>query len=284
MNSSVIVVLILLLILFGMVAAFFVMRPKNVPTSEEEETTSEEEETIVIGGKETYITMPSAEVVPMSFSEYPVYVYDRDSTRANSAEFWDKNNNECPGGGFDCVYSEKVVDGRVVAITDKDGNDFIQQFVDDLYAGKLSLIDEMLEEKESFLRTNKLSEDNKLMRKVGEEWKVITPNLEETTASKGGGKETFMMPVGQYLLLTMLLYKMSGKPKPKVVIDLPAKKRKAPLPSKTLSAETSGKAGKAVSAEISGKAGKAGKAVSAETSGKTGKAVSAQISGKTGSA
>lgn len=235
MNAAVITVLVLLLIVFGMVAVFFMMRPKNVSTSEEEETTSQEEETIVIGGKETYISMPSAEQVPMSFSEYPVYVYDRDSTRLNSAEFWDKNK-ECPGGGFDCLYSEKVVDGRVVAITDKDGNNFIQQFVDDLYAGKLPLIDEMLEEKETFLKRNKLSKDNKLMRKVGQEWKVVTPNLEETTASKGGGLSNFMMPVGQYLLITMLLYKMTGKPKPKVVIDLPAKKRKAPLPSVSVSA------------------------------------------------
>ena len=36
------------------------------------------------------------------------------------------------------------------------------------------------------------------------------------------------MPVGLYLLLVMVLYKMTGKPKPNVVIDLPAVKRADP--------------------------------------------------------
>ena len=34
--------------------------------------------------------------------------------------------------------------------------------------------------------------------------------------------------VGLYLLLVMILYKLTGKPKPNVVIDLPAKKRANP--------------------------------------------------------
>jgi hypothetical protein len=186
--------------------------------------TESEAETIVIGGTENYISMPDTKAVPITFSEYPVYAYDQTSNSDMHAEFWD-TNKECPGGGFDCLYVERVEGDRVTAITDKDGNDLIQQFVDDLYGGKLPLIDEMIKEKgEKIKMSRKLSADNKLMMKTGEEWREITPNV-KVVMDRENMQQTVNMSVGQYLLILMLLYKMSGKPKPVVVIDLPAKKR-----------------------------------------------------------
>jgi hypothetical protein len=168
--------------------------------------------------------MPDTKAVPITFSEYPVYAYDQNSNSDMHAEFWD-TNKECPGGGFDCLYVERVEGDRVTAITDKDGNDLIQQFVDDLYGGKLPLIDEMIKEKgEKIKMSRKLSADNKLMMKTGEEWREITPNV-KVVMDRENMQQTVNMSVGQYLLILMLLYKMSGKPKPVVVIDLPAKKR-----------------------------------------------------------
>jgi hypothetical protein len=195
-------------------------------------STKDESEVIVIGGSqsstENYISMPNTEEVPVSFSEYPVYAYDQNSNSDMHAEFW-KTNKECPGGGHDCLYTEKVENGRVTGITDKDGNDLIQQFVDDLYDGKLVKLDEMIEEKgERLQKTRKLSDDNKVMMKMGEEWKEVEPNKQYTMEHGSGSSswtQTIELPVGQYLLILMMLYKMTGKPKPRVVIDLPAKKR-----------------------------------------------------------
>lgn len=195
-------------------------------------STKDESEVIVIGGSqsstENYISMPNTEEVPVSFSEYPVYAYDQNSNSDMHAEFWN-TNKECPGGGHDCLYTEKVENGRVTGITDKDGNDLIQQFVDDLYDGKLVKLDEMIEEKgERLQKTRKLSDDNKVMMKMGEEWKEVEPNKQYTMEHGSGSSswtQTIELPVGQYLLILMMLYKMTGKPKPRVVIDLPAKKR-----------------------------------------------------------
>ena len=155
-------------------------------------STEDEGEVIVIGGSqsstENYISMPNTEEVPVSFSEYPVYAYDQNSNSDMHAEFW-KTNKECPGGGHDCLYTEKV---------------------------------------ETIQKTRKLSDDNKVMMKMGEEWKEVEPNKQYTMEHGSGSStwtQTIELPVGQYLLILMMLYKMTGKPKPRVVIDLPAKKR-----------------------------------------------------------
>lgn len=205
----------------------------STSTSTSKPATESGAETIVIGGTENYISMPDTKAVPITFSEYPVYAYDQTSNSDMHAEFWD-TNKECPGGGFDCLYVERVENGRVTAITDKDGNDLIQKFVDDLYGGNLPLIDKMIEEKGRILKkSRKLSTDNKLMMKMGEEWRELKPNVKQIV-QVGDGTREFFMPVGQYLTNLMLLYKMSGKPKPVVVIDLPAKKRELPLIEETL--------------------------------------------------
>ena len=176
-------------------------------------------EVIVIGGPESYISMPSTDKVPTSVSEYFVIAYDPDSTSSSYASSWEENE-ECPGGGHDCLYIERVENGRVTAITDKDGNDFLQKFVDDLYAGKLSKIDDM--DLENIKKTKKLSEDNKLMAKLGDDWVKIEPGK----TYKVGEDGTFgPISISQYLPLLMVLYKAEGKPKPTVKIDMPAVKR-----------------------------------------------------------
>jgi len=182
-------------------------------------------EVIVIGGTESYISMPGTDKVPTSVSEYTVIAYDPDSTSLNSASSWEENE-ECPGGGHDCLYIERVENGRVTAITDKDGNDFLQKFVDDLYAGKLSKIDDM--DIEDLKKTKKLSEDNKLMAKLGDNWVKIEPGKTYEYAGKTpGANHTFgPISISQYLPLLMVLYKAEGKPKPSIEIDMPAVKRK----------------------------------------------------------
>jgi hypothetical protein len=199
------------------------MSPSNTTG---EKKPNDEREVIVIGGTESYISMPDTDKVPTSVSEYTVIAYDPDSTSMNSASSWDENK-ECPGGGHDCLYIERVENGRVTAITDKDGNDFLQKFVDDLYAGKLSKIDDMIEnDYENMKKTRKLSEDNKLMGKFNDKWITIEPGTKYEFEDDRGGKLEINMPISQYLTILMVMYKAEGKPKPTIKIDMPAVKRK----------------------------------------------------------
>ena len=209
----------------------------SMSKSSEENKPDDEGEVIVIGGTEGYISMPETDKVPTSVSEYTVIAYDPDSTSLNSASSWEENQ-ECPGGGHDCLYIERVENGRVTAITDKDGNDFLQKFVDDLYAGKLDKLDKMIaEDYENMKKTKKLSEDNKLMAKLGDNWVKIDPGIKYEYENERGGKQEINMPIAQYLVILMVMYKAEGKPKPTIKIDMPAVKRElitgAPVSAQT---------------------------------------------------
>ena len=213
MNSYRMVVI--LLILLAALAYYYFTKLQEKPVEQKPETV------VVCGNKQTsgregYIMMPNS-FVPYERSEYNVYAYNPNSTEnpnVGGPEIFNEEERTCPDGTLDCLYFERVTDGRVTDITDKDGNKLIQQFVDDFYDGKLPLLDPIIEDPRFFERT-KLSEDNKLMQLVGDDsWVKINPGID--------------MPVGQYLMLVMVLYKLTGKPKPNVVIDLPAKKRANP--------------------------------------------------------
>ena len=230
LKTSIIFLFILLMIVGGVVVLYV---NRTTLFKEKKKETGGAAETIVIGGDditpttETYIAMPGSDHVPISFSEYPVYAYDPDATAAeHSGTFWHKNK-ACQGGGLDCLYVERVENGRVNAITDKDGNNLIQQFVDDLYAGRLTHMDSWIEdykfattpttETEALRNRFKLNGDNKLMQRKMDavKWTYVIPGVDRT--------------VGEYLLTLMILYKATGKRKPNVIIDLPAVKRGLPV-------------------------------------------------------
>ena len=213
MNSYRMVVI--LLILLAALAYYYFTKLQEKPVEQKPETL------VVCGNKQTsgregYIMMPNS-FVPYERSEYNVYAYNPNSTEnpnVGGPEIFNEEERTCPDGTLDCLYFERVTDGRVTDITDKDGNKLIQQFVDDVYDGKLPLVDPIIEDPR-FIERTKLSEDNKLMQLVGDDsWVKINPGID--------------MPVGQYLMLLMVLYKATGKPKPNVVIDLPAVKRANP--------------------------------------------------------
>jgi hypothetical protein len=197
---------------------------------------SPEPETIVIGGEEEqtsgtegYVMMANKNV-PLEVSPYNLYAYNPNSTsdpNRGGADIFNEDDGTCPDGTLDCLYFEKVTNGRVTDITDKDGNKMVQQFVDDFYDGKLPLLDRLFEDKPQILETLKLSEDNKLMEL--KESVVESLNGEVTEANSWVKiKPGIDMPVGQYIIITMALYKVTGKPKPNVVINLPVVERGGP--------------------------------------------------------
>ena len=214
MNSYRMVVI--LLILLAALAYYYFTKLQEKPVEQKPETV------VVCGNKQTsgregYIMMPN-NFVPYEHSEYSVYAYNpnsRENPNSGGPEIFNEEERTCPDKTLDCLYFERVTDGRVTDITDKDGNKLIQQFVDDFYDGKLPLLDNLLAERDLTERY-RLSDDNKLMKHFSgdDSWENVNPGTD--------------MPVGLYLLLVMVLYKMTGKPKPNVVIDLPAVKRADP--------------------------------------------------------
>ena len=198
---------------------------------------SPEPETIVIGGEEEqtsgtegYVMMANKNV-PLEVSPYNLYAYNPNSTsdpNRGGADIFNEDDGTCPDGTLDCLYFEKVTNGRVTDITDKDGNKMVQQFVDDFYDGKLPLLDRLFEDKPQILETLKLSEDNKLMELKESVVESLNGEVTEATSSWVKIKPGIDKPVGQYIIITMALYKVTGKPKPNVVIDLPAVERGGP--------------------------------------------------------
>tara|TARA_B110000483_G_C18024545_1_gene476292 strand:- start:59 stop:754 length:696 start_codon:yes stop_codon:yes gene_type:complete len=215
---------VLLLILVGVLVTLYFMSKGDDTKTETIIIGGEEEQT---GGTEGYVMMANKNV-PLEVSPYNLYAYNPNSTsdpNMGGVDIFNEDDGKCPDGTLDCLYFEKVTNGRVTDITDKDGNKMVQQFVDDFYDGKLPLLDQLFEDKPQILETLKLSEDNKLM-----ELKVTPPESEGETETTSWVKikPGIDKPVGQYLIITMALYKVTGKPKPNVVIDLPAVEREGP--------------------------------------------------------
>lgn len=215
---------VLLLILVGVLVTLYFMSKGDDTKTETIIIGGEEEQT---GGTEGYVMMANKNV-PLEVSPYNLYAYNPNSTsdpNMGGVDIFNEDDGKCPDGTLDCLYFEKVTNGRVTDITDKDGNKMVKQFVDDFYDGKLPLLDQLFEDKPQILETLKLSEDNKLM-----ELKVTPPESEGETETTSWVKikPGIDKPVGQYLIITMALYKVTGKPKPNVVIDLPAVEREGP--------------------------------------------------------
>ena len=151
---------------------------------------------------ENYIVMP--DTIDIDY-EYQTYAYNPMDTNINgSAMTFDKQTNKCPDGTLDCLYYTRVEDGKVKSISDKDGNELIDKFMDDLWNGKL----ELLETPDSLemMKAYELNEKRQLMR----DGKVLKPGVDLT--------------VGQYLLLFSVMYRETGLLRPKIVYNFPAKK------------------------------------------------------------
>jgi len=160
-------------------------------------------------GRENYIAFPR---VDESVSPYFVYAYNpNDSNVGNSLmgsdETWNSETGTCPDGTLDCLYYERVTDGRVTAITDKDGKDLIKTFVDDLWGGKLTVYDENMT---FFDEAAQLNEGGQLTQDYDGETIIIKPGVNA--------------PPGQFLLMLMIKLKQKyPNNKPVIKIDMPAK-------------------------------------------------------------
>ena len=178
--------------------------PSPGPSYTNVEPLDTEPETIRItdGGStvENYIIMPTN----IDY-EYQTYAYNPKDTSLNgSAITFDHETNKCPDGTLDCLYYTRVEDGRVKSISDKDGNDLIEKFMDDLWNGKLSLFE--TPDSVEMMKAYELNEKRQLIRNG----KVLKPGVD--------------LNVGQYLLIFSVMYKETGLPRPKIVYDFSPKR------------------------------------------------------------
>ena len=161
-------------------------------------------------GTENYIAFPR---VDESVSPYLVYAYNPNDSKVTSnmmgsSETWNNDTKKCPDGTLDCLYYERVTDGRVTAITDKDGKELIQTFIDDYWGGKLTAYDEHAD---SF--PVKMDEGGALYNERGGTKMYLKPGVN--------------FAPGMFLLALMInLKKKYPNKKPVINIDLPSKTRK----------------------------------------------------------
>jgi len=154
---------------------------------------------------ENYIIMPDN----IDY-EYQTYAYNPKDTSLNgSAITFDYETNKCPDGTLDCLYYTRVEDGRVTSISDKDGIELIDKFTEDLWNGRLELLE--TPESVEMMKKYELNEKRQLMR----DGKVLKPGVD--------------LNVGQYLLIFSIMYRVGAAAPPKIIYDFSPKITNIPI-------------------------------------------------------
>ena len=154
---------------------------------------------------ENYIIMPDN----IDY-EYQTYAYNpKDISLNGSAITFDYETNKCPDGTLDCLYYTRVEDGRVTSISDKDGIELIDKFTEDLWNGRLELLE--TPESVEMMKKYELNEKRQLMR----DGKVLKPGVD--------------LNVGQYLLIFSIMYRVGAAAPPKIIYDFSPKITNIPI-------------------------------------------------------
>jgi len=216
-----IVGLVVLLIILGGAAVLLYLNKDKLFKKKDEEVKEDEGPVVNVSedgssietytsGRENYIAFPR---VDESVSPYVVYAYNPNDSKVTSNmmgsdETWNNETKKCPDGTLNCLYYERVTGGRVTAITDKNGKDLIQTFIDDYWGGKLTAYDEHAGSFEI-----KMDEGGALYNERGGTKMYLKPGVN--------------FPPGVFMLALLInLKKKYPNKKPIIKIDLPAKTRK----------------------------------------------------------
>lgn len=161
---------------------------------------------------ENYISFPRVED---SVSPYMVYAYNPNDTQVDpvnlmgSDQTWNSETSKCPDDTLDCLYYERVKDGRITSITDKNGKDLIKSFTDDLWAGKLTVYDENMD---TFDEIYQMDEGGRMSITKGDTTLTLKPGIN--------------IPPGMFFMVLLLkLKKKYPDTKPVININLPVKTR-----------------------------------------------------------
>lgn len=147
------------------------------------------------------------------------YVYDIKGgsfDQGNAVTSYDHDTHLCGDGTVDCIYEEKYDDNRkIIGITNKKGEDYIQGIVDDVWSGKLVMDDNTKNFIKKTIHFDRASGKMYLINNSGEKVKVI-PGL---MVGLHVGNDDLKIPVGIMIMYIIMYYKINDLPKPTIKLD-----------------------------------------------------------------
>ena len=204
-------------------------------------------------GTETYIEMPRqskcyardndpswcSDITPSTEMNYVLDpVGGSIATSGNFETSWDADTNLCADGTQNCIYEEKFDENRkLIGITNAQGDDFIQKFIDDIYSGAIDFnvtrtvngdgesqnLKEFMQKLITFdTTTGKLT----MSRPTGaggemETLEIIPGN---TTSGERVIDGKIKMAVGQMVMFIIFYYYSNDLPKPTIKFNLTSQK------------------------------------------------------------
>ena len=203
-------------------------------------------------GTETYISMPRrdtcrardtdpswcGDITPSSEMNYVLDPVG--GSIADNGDFqtsWVADTNLCADGTQNCIYEEKFDENRkLIGITNAQGDDFIQKFIDDIYSGKVDFnvtrnvqgesqnLKELLQKMITFdPTTGKLTMK---MPDTGEGHEMETLEIIPGNTTRGIGEidGKMKMAVGQMVVFIIFYYYSNNLPKPTIKLNLTSQK------------------------------------------------------------
>jgi len=236
-------VILVICIAVPLVAYYFSLRNKDKPSPSggdviviTDEGSTFETQTL---GTETYIEMPRrkcyardtdpswcGDITPSTEMNYVLDVtggtIDDDGRWKTS---WVRDTNLCADGTQNCIYEENYDENRkLIGITNAQGDDFIQKFIDEIYAGGIELgtrrelFKRQLQKKITFDPTTGKLFVKQPMGEGGETEtiEIIPGNTLREVIHEG----KINMPVGQMIMTIIFYYYVNDLPKPTIKLNI----------------------------------------------------------------
>jgi len=202
-------------------------------------------------GTETYIVMPRqskcyardtdpswcSDINPLTEMNYVLDpVGGSIATSGNFETSWDADTNMCADGTQNCIYEEKFDENRkLIGITNAQGDDFIQKFIDDIYSGAIDFnvtrtvqgepqnLKQFLQKMVTFdTTTGKLSLGGPTGE--GDEMETVEVIPGNTMRDERVIDGKMKMAVGQMVMFIIFYYYSNDLPKPTIKFNLTSQK------------------------------------------------------------
>lgn len=203
-------------------------------------------------GTETYVEMPRqnkcyardtdpgwcGDITPSTEMNYVLDVTGGRIAESGGFETsWDRDTNLCADGTQNCIYEEKFDENRkLIGITNAQGDDFIQKFIDEVYTGAIDFnvnrdvggesqnLKEYMQKMVTFDPTT-----GNLTMKIPDGQGGEMETVEVIPGNHTGGEGSVIdgkvkMAVGQMILMIVFYYYSNDLPKPTIKLNLTSQK------------------------------------------------------------
>lgn len=143
---------------------------------------------------------------------------------------WDKKTNKCADGTSSCLYEEKYdAERNIISITNEEGEDFIKNFIEDLWSGRIKfdgetiLGNERISMKEAILKSIDFNiETGELFLKENGLKAKAVPVISSKMLDSSG--ELATIPLGMMILYIIFHYYANNLPKPTINLKIKSEK------------------------------------------------------------